>query len=302
MLGFRLTPPRELPCTVWACKTRVCDYDWQNRNTADMIELSITTADTRYHRSGEDTERILHGTTLSCVVGDTKLFSHADTGVEVSITSVALRFPSLCYEQKELDEHDFTDPTVLLLPLITEELPQRDLADISRMLHRYIHAYTQKTAAASATCASLALALLARMDAIARRAAGKRMGQFAGYYIGKVDAVLRHRYAEKLSLTEIAAELEITPSYLSALYKRHTGMGFAERLFEIRMEKARELLQGGVRSAAEIAQAVGIPDESHLRRRFKEYFGTGIGAYRHIQKEQTLYHARPVRQKKKEEL
>jgi glycerol-3-phosphate dehydrogenase subunit C len=48
----------------------------------------------------------------------------------------------------------------------------------------------------------------------------------------------------------------------------------------------------------EIAQAVGIPDESHLRRRFKEYFGTGIGAYRHIQKEQTLYHARPVRKEK----
>lgn len=300
MLGFRLTPPRELPCTVWACKTNVNDYDWQNRNTADMIELSITTADTRYYRSDEGAERILRGTTLTCVVGDTTLFSRADTGVEVCITSVALRFPSLCYEQKELEEGDFADPTVLLLPLITEDLPQRDLADISRMLHRYIHASTQKTAAANATCASLALALLARMDAIARRVAGKRTGQFAGYYIGKVDAILRHRYAEKLSLAEIAAELEITPSYLSALYKRHTGMGFAERLFEIRMEKARELLQGGARSVAEIAQAVGIPDESHLRRRFKEYFGTGIGAYRHIQKEQTLYHARPVRPKKKE--
>lgn len=298
MFGFRLIPPRELPCTVWACKTSVTDYDWQNRNDASMIEISITTADTRHHRHGEGGERVLHGTTLSCVVGDTPLTAHAETGVEVSITSVALRFPSLCYEGKELEEEDFADPTVLLLPLITEDLPQRDLADIARMLHRYIHASTQKTAAAEATCASLALALLARMDAIARRAAGKRMGQFAGYYVGKVDAILRHRYAEKLSLGAIAAELGITESYLSALYKRHTGMGFAERLFEIRMEKARELLQGGSRTAAEIAQAVGIPDESHLRRRFKEYFGTGIGAYRHIQKEQTLYHARPVRKEK----
>lgn len=298
MLAYRLMPPTALPVTVWACKTTVDDYDWENRNTADMIEISITEAETRYHRHGSEPERTLHGKTLSCVLGCTPLCAHADTGTEVRITSVALRFPTLCFEEGDLDAQDLGDPAVLLLPQLTTDLPERELADVERLLHRYIHTHTQKNAAAEATCAAIALTLLARLDAIARRPAQKKNGQFAGYYVGKVDALLRHRYAEKLSLGKIADELGITESYLSALYKHHTGMGFSERLFEIRMEKARELLRDGTHTVAEIAQAVGVPDESHLRRRFKQYFGTTLGAYRHIEKEQTLYHARPVRKER----
>ena len=297
MLGYRLVPPQHLPETVWACKTTVDDYTWQNRNAADMIEISITAADTRYHRYASTPERTLHGKTLACVLGCTPLFASAPTGTEVQITSVAIRFPSLRFEEIELDGADLTDTSVLLLPQLTEGLPQRELADVERLLHRYIHTHTQRGAAAAASCAAIALTLLARLDSIARRPAQKKGAQFAGYYVGKVDALLRHRYAEKLSLGQIAAELDVTASYLSALYKRHTGMGFAERLFEIRMEKARELLRDPTLSVTQIAQAVGIPDESHLRRRFKQYFGTGLGAYRHIEREQTLYHARPVRKK-----
>jgi AraC-like DNA-binding protein len=50
-----------------------------------------------------------------------------------------------------------------------------------------------------------------------------------------------------------------------------------------------------VLSASDIAQAVGFDDESHLRRRFKQYFGIGLKEYRLVNKEQTLYHEKPQR-------
>jgi two-component system response regulator YesN len=115
--------------------------------------------------------------------------------------------------------------------------------------------------------------------------------------VGKAEAILRERYTQKLTLDVVAAELEITRSYLCAIFKRYTGCGFSERLTQLRLEKARELLLAGGLSAAEIAERTGLGDERNLRRRFKQYFGAGLGEYRHIVKEQTLYHKRPVRQK-----
>ena len=61
------------------------------------------------------------------------------------------------------------------------------------------------------------------------------------------------------------------------------------------MKKAKELLEAGELTLFEISQRLGLSDESHLRRRVKQYFGVGIREYRCIDKELTLYHEKPVR-------
>ena len=73
------------------------------------------------------------------------------------------------------------------------------------------------------------------------------------------------------------------------------GVGFSDRLCEIRMKKAETLVLEGTLSTSNIAQTVGFDDESHLRRRFKQYFGIGMKEYRLVNKEQTLYHEKPQR-------
>ena len=72
-------------------------------------------------------------------------------------------------------------------------------------------------------------------------------------------------------------------------------MDFSERLCELRMKKAEALVLEGGHSVFDIAQAVGFDDESHLRRRFKQYFGISMKEYRLMNAEQTLYHAKPQR-------
>ncbi len=295
MYGYRLRCPTALSKTLWACRTNVGDYVWQNRNKPNTVEISICNAAARTHRVRDAAPRELCGTTLSCVVGDTPISCEAPTGVAVQITSVAVRFPALEVEEKEFDAEDISDTSVLLLPLLQEGLSPAELGEIERLLHQYIEHYVKKTAAAELACHAIFLQLLCRLDAMARRAPKK--GKYAHYYVGKTEAILRERYAQKLTLAEVAAELEITRGYLCAIFKRYTGLGFSERLTQLRMEKARELLQAGGLSAAEIAERTGLGDERNLRRRFKQYFGAGLGEYRHIIKEQTLYHKRPVREK-----
>lgn len=295
MYGYRIQRPIVLSQTLWACRTTVSDYTWQNRNKPNTIEISISNAASRTHRVRSAPTRVLTGSTLACVVGDTPICCEAPTGVVVQITSVAVRFPALSVTEKEFDAQDLADTSVLLLPLLQEGLSQSELGEIERLLHQYIETSVKKSAAAALSCNAILFRLLCRLDAMARRAPKK--GKYAHFYVGKAEAILRERYTQRLTLSEVAAELEITRGYLCAIFKQYTGCGFSERLTQLRMEKARELLQEGSYSAAEIAERTGLGDERNLRRRFKQYFGAGVGEYRHIAKEQTLYHARPVRKK-----
>ncbi len=295
MYGYRLQRPTAFSQTLWACRTNVSDYVWQNRNKPNTIEISVTSGEARMHRIRNAPAHTLTGTTLACVVGNTPILSEAQTGVAVQITSVAVCFPVLSCVEKEFDADDLADTSVLLLPLLQEGLSQSELAEFERLLHQYIETAVKKTAAAEATCNAILLTLLSRLDAMARRAPQK--GKYAHFYVGKTEAILRERYAQRLTLSQVADELEITRGYLCAIFKRYTGCGFSERLTQLRMEKARELVQAGELCAAEIAEQTGLGDERNLRRRFKQYFGAGLGEYRHIAKEQTLYHKRPVREK-----
>ena len=302
MVGYRLQKPTVLSTTAWACKTVVSDYAWNNNHHANLLEISMTTATARTVRLGNAPPRVIGGTALSCVIGDFPAQSYADTGVSVEILSIAARFSSLTAETKELDETDFSDFSVLLIPSVIEGLSEREAAEYERLLNQYIRSYVDKGVGAELLCNAILFELLFRLDLLARQQAAVKADRYANYYVQKIDAIIRHRYAEKLTLQEIAAELDVTPNYLSSLYKSSRGIGFSQALSEIRIQKAKELLTTTSLSAAEIAEQTGLGDESTLRRRFKQYFGTGIREYRCIAKEQTLYHDKPVRKSHEDSL
>ncbi len=295
MFGYVLQKPTSLSETVWACKTCVDDYDWKNRNRADQVEFCICSASERTVLVKDRPPMILRGTTVSCVVGDVEIRSHAETGVRVEITTVAVRFPTLSAVAKELEEEDFRNPSVLLVPHLLADLTERELLELERLFHQYIQASVDHSAAARLRCSAIALDLLSRLDHLVRKQTTPKREKYSSYYVLKADSIIHHRYAERLTLTQVARELEITPSYLSALYKSSMGVCFSDRLAEVRVKKAEHLLVTSTCSVSEIAERVGLGDESNLRKRFKQYFGMNLRAYRCVAREQTLYHDKPIR-------
>lgn len=295
MLGYVMQKPTCLSETVWACKTVVDDYAWENRNKADMVEFSICTATERTVTFKDAPPTVFRGTTFSCVVGDFQVESAADTGIEVEISSIAVRFPTLSATRKELGEEDLQNFSVLLIPAILNDLSERETLELERLFNRYIHSYVDGGVAAQLLCNSIVLELLFRLDRLARRAAVRKKERYSNYYVRKADAILHLRYAERLTLQSVAREMDITPGYLSALYKNAMGTCFSDQLSEIRVKKAEELLVSSNLSVPEIAERVGIGDESNLRKRFKQYFGMNLREYRCVAREQTLYHAKPRR-------
>ena len=97
--------------------------------------------------------------------------------------------------------------------------------------------------------------------------------------VQKAVRIIQERYADGISLDEIAGMLHITPEYLSGQFNREVGRSFSSYIKELRLRKAKELLLGSELKAFEIALKVGYPDPKYFSRVFKEATGMTPGEY-----------------------
>lgn len=80
------------------------------------------------------------------------------------------------------------------------------------------------------------------------------------YLIKKALGIMSLRFMEDVTLSEIAQNVCVTPSYLSRLFRQVTGKSFSDNLFDLRMEKATELLKSSTLKIYQIGESVGYPN------------------------------------------
>lgn len=101
-------------------------------------------------------------------------------------------------------------------------------------------------------------------------------------WLRRAEALLRGRFAESLTLAELAAEAGVHPVHLAATFRHVHGCTLAERQRQLRVEAAERLLAKLDLALAEIALAVGFADQSHFTRVFKRLRGLTPNAYRRL--------------------
>jgi two-component system response regulator YesN len=84
----------------------------------------------------------------------------------------------------------------------------------------------------------------------------------------------KHYWNPDLCLEDAAAELQISPGYLSRLMKREIGFSFVEYLNRIRVKKATILMSDPSAKAFEVAERVGYRSQHYFSRAFKKVTGT----------------------------
>lgn len=96
----------------------------------------------------------------------------------------------------------------------------------------------------------------------------------------KIEQYLQQHYAEKsLSVNQIAEHLYFENSYIRRVFKMQTGKTIIQRLEEIRIEKARELLAEGTYKNSEVAELTGYCDQYYFSKRFKLFCGCSPSEY-----------------------
>lgn len=103
------------------------------------------------------------------------------------------------------------------------------------------------------------------------------------YMVGRIIDFFEEHYEEKISLEYIAENMYLSPFYISKIFKNETGESPIRYLINIRLEKAKQLLEEGYQgSVQEIAALVGYEDAYHFSKLFKKRYGiTPTEAKRH---------------------
>ena len=99
-------------------------------------------------------------------------------------------------------------------------------------------------------------------------------------HVQSAMAIVRERYAEELSLSDVADMLGLSAGYLSALFTRALGVGFKEYLRTVRIRHAMQLLAASEDSVTAIAMASGFGSFSNFERTFAKTCGVTPREYR----------------------
>ncbi len=173
-------------------------------------------------------------------------------------------------------------PDNRLLPL--EESPIIPCGRLSKQIGevmRLLTMFSGDLQTLGAICDSLSCGVLLTMLEIARSDARRTPPKKIDDAIAKrIRDFLDRHYSEPLSLGRIADALNISPSYLSHVFKKEYGEAPMQYLYKRRIGEAQSLLIDTETPLGEIADRLNYGSLNHFNTVFKKYVGMTPGRYR----------------------
>lgn len=129
-------------------------------------------------------------------------------------------------------------------------------------------------------CNHLLLGVLSRVWALRHNSQPARRSASQSLLGGRIKAYIDLHYTEEISLQSLAADLRISPYYLSHVFKDMTGYAPGQYITRRRIGLAQNLLISTGLQISDIASRVGYPSPSHFHDRFTKNVGMSPRAYR----------------------
>lgn len=101
----------------------------------------------------------------------------------------------------------------------------------------------------------------------------------------RIDVIIAYMETDlRLSVTpnKVASLVNLSPSRLRHLFREETGMSLRQYQKQLRMQKARKLLEDSFLSVKQIMVETGISDRNAFTRSFRETFGNSPTEHRRL--------------------
>jgi AraC family transcriptional regulator, arabinose operon regulatory protein len=132
--------------------------------------------------------------------------------------------------------------------------------------------------------ASLLEALLIILERAAER--GVTVAQEDNLFTRQAISFIEDRLTQRLTLSDVAAHVQMSPAYFSRMFKKYVGVGFQEYTIHRRVARAKSLLEQSDLKVAAIARTVGFVDVTTFNRNFRLLTGFTPSKYRTLHTEQ----------------
>ena len=108
----------------------------------------------------------------------------------------------------------------------------------------------------------------------------EKTDQSTNWLVRRACDYIREHYRQDISLSDIAAYLELSESYASRIFNKHMGKNIPAYINQLRIEEARELLKNTNKKIYEVATEVGYTSTTAFHMAFKKQEGITPIEYR----------------------
>ena len=113
-----------------------------------------------------------------------------------------------------------------------------------------------------------------------RRSPARHPAGLSPRQLGRTQAYLSDHISGDVSLRDLAAQIDVSPSHLCRAFRISTGTTPHRWQVDRRLEQAKTLMLKGDAKLADVAIAVGFYDQAHFTSTFRTRFGVTPGAWR----------------------
>ena len=97
--------------------------------------------------------------------------------------------------------------------------------------------------------------------------------------VQRAQRYISEHIREKLSVPLVARNIDISPSYLTALFHKHLQIAPGEYIRRIKLQESKQMIREASMNFTEIASALQYSTVHHFSRQFKEKFGITPSEY-----------------------
>ena len=119
----------------------------------------------------------------------------------------------------------------------------------------------------------LLLTLLRETDSTGQRLQSSHALHSENDIIRRAQQYITENIRSKLSVPLVASSVDISPSYLTALFHKHLQISPGEYIRRIKLQESKQMIREDSMNFTEIAAALQYSTVHHFSRQFKEKFG-----------------------------
>ena len=115
---------------------------------------------------------------------------------------------------------------------------------------------------------------------LVQRQAGPALVLKTPYSVHSENQIVRHaqqyianHIRDKLSVPMVAKNVDVSPSYLTALFHKHLHLSPGEYIRRVKLQECKHLIREGKLNFTEISAVMNYSTVHHFSRQFKEKFG-----------------------------
>jgi AraC-like DNA-binding protein len=158
---------------------------------------------------------------------------------------------------------------------------------IESLIQKIISFHSIKESSRELICSGMCLELLSELSRECLRISfinmGSKLSPGSVLYSRKAMNYISAHINQKIAISDIADNLEISEGYLCNTFKKVTGQTLVEYINRIKINQVKEMILSKNITFKQAGESVGIEDENYLSRIFSKYNGISMRKFKLLQ-------------------